>query len=65
MGDVSGAVKHYNESIESLSKLSTDDAEVSFFLFHGHPLRCPIYIFMCALGQICVVDGQKNHKNHA
>lgn len=28
MGDVSGAVKHYNESIESLSKLSTDDAEV-------------------------------------
>jgi len=28
MGDVSGAVNYYNESIESLSKLSTDDAEV-------------------------------------
>lgn len=28
MGDVSGAVKLYNDSIESLSKLSTDDVEV-------------------------------------
>ena len=50
MGDVGGAVKHYNESIESLSKLSTDDAEVSFFLSHGNPLLCLTDLVMCVLG---------------